>query len=94
LLTIPSLFLSLSFLSHSFSLVEGLGNPGPLGLGGFALTTMTLSIYNAGILTDTSGLVIAVALFYGGIAQFIAGTLTFTFIVHAVFSNAVQLRSL
>lgn len=52
---------------------SGLGNPGPLGLGGFALTTMTLSIYNAGILTDTSGLVVAVALFYGGIAQFIAG---------------------
>jgi succinate-acetate transporter protein len=52
---------------------SGLGNPGPLGLGGFALTTMTLSIYNAGILTDTSGLVLAVALFYGGIAQFIAG---------------------
>lgn len=52
---------------------SGLGNPGPLGLGAFALTTMTLSIYNAGILTDTSGLVVAVALFYGGIAQFIAG---------------------
>lgn len=56
---------------------SGLGNPGPLGLGGFALTTMTLSIYNAGILTDTSGLVIAVALFYGGIAQFIAGLYEF-----------------
>jgi succinate-acetate transporter protein len=54
----------------------GLGNPGPLGLGAFALTTMTLSIYNAGILTDTSGVVVAVALFYGGIAQFIAGTTT------------------
>jgi succinate-acetate transporter protein len=52
---------------------SGLGNPGPLGLGAFALTTMTLSIYNAGILTDTSGVVVAVALFYGGIAQFIAG---------------------
>ena len=51
-----------------------LGNPGPLGLGGFALTTMTLSIYNAGILTDTSNMVLALALFYGGIAQFIAGT--------------------
>jgi succinate-acetate transporter protein len=51
-----------------------LGNPGPLGLGGFALTTMTLSIYNAGILSDTSDMVLALALFYGGIAQFIAGT--------------------
>lgn len=52
---------------------SALGNPGPLGLGGFALTTMTLSIYNAGILTDTSNMVLALALFYGGIAQFIAG---------------------
>jgi hypothetical protein len=55
-----------------------LGNPGPLGLGGFALTTMTLSIYNAGILSGTSDMVLALALFYGGIAQFIAGTDTHT----------------
>jgi succinate-acetate transporter protein len=57
------------------ALTTALGNPGPLGLGGFALTTMTLSIYNAGILTDTSGVVLALAFFYGGIAQFIAGEL-------------------
>lgn len=70
-----SLSLPVAFVLVAFVLlVEGLGNPGPLGLGAFALTTMTLSIYNAGILTDTSGLVVAVALFYGGIAQFIAGT--------------------
>jgi len=35
---------------------------------------MALSIYNAGILTDSSTMVLALALFYGGIAQFVAGT--------------------
>lgn len=45
-----------------------------MGLGGFAMTTMALSIYNAGIFTDTSSMVLALALFYGGIAQFIAGS--------------------
>lgn len=56
--------------------VAALGNPGPLGLGSFALTTMALSIYNVEILTDTSEMVVALALFYGGIAQFIAGECT------------------
>jgi len=56
---------------------NALGNPGPLGLGGFALTTMALSIYNAGIITDTSTMVVALALFYGGIAQFVAGLYEF-----------------
>jgi len=67
----------LSQLLHSVQrpapLKSGLGNPGPLGLGSFALTTMALSIYNAGILTDSSTMVLALALFYGGIAQFVAG---------------------
>jgi len=53
-----------------------LGNPGALGLGGFALTTFMLSVFNAGSnLIDKSleGVVLPVALFYGGIAQFAAG---------------------
>ena len=31
---------------------SGLGHPGPLGLGGFALTTFTLSVYNTGVIID------------------------------------------
>lgn len=47
-------------------------NPGPLGLAGFALTTLLLSATNAGLLKG-SDIWIAYALFYGGIAQFAAG---------------------
>lgn len=54
---------------------SGLGNPGPLGLAGFAMTTFVLSCFNAGVLipAELEGVVLPLALFYGGIAQFIAG---------------------
>jgi len=54
---------------------SGLGNPGPLGLAGFAMTTFILSVFNTGVLIDPrlEGVVLPLALFYGGIAQFIAG---------------------
>jgi uncharacterized protein len=47
-------------------------NPGPLGLAGFALTTLLLSATNAGLLPG-SDVWIGYALFYGGVAQFAAG---------------------
>lgn len=51
-----------------------IANPGPLGLSGFALTTLVLSAWNAGILKGADVLiVIGLAVFYGGIAQFSAG---------------------
>lgn len=51
-----------------------IANPGPLGLSGFALTTLVLSAWNAGILVGADVLiVIGLAVFYGGIAQFSAG---------------------
>jgi len=54
---------------------SGLGNPGPLGLAGFAMTTMVLSVFNTGSLIDArlQPVVIPLAFFYGGTAQFIAG---------------------
>jgi succinate-acetate transporter protein len=55
---------------------SALGNPGPLGLGAFALTTFMLSVFNAGsnlIDSELEGVVLPVALFYGGAAQFAAG---------------------
>ncbi|TPX66463.1 hypothetical protein SpCBS45565_g04421 [Spizellomyces sp. 'palustris'] len=54
---------------------SGLGNPGPLGLGSFALTTFVLSCFNAGVFIDKrlEPVVLPLALFYGGIAQFAAG---------------------
>jgi succinate-acetate transporter protein len=53
---------------------SSLGNPGPLGLAGFALTTFMLSAWNTGLLSPaTVNIVLPVALWYGGIAQMLAG---------------------
>jgi uncharacterized protein len=52
----------------------GIADPAPLGLAAFALTTFMLSTFNAGLLPKSAEVVIlGVALFYGGIAQFAAG---------------------
>jgi uncharacterized protein len=55
-------------------------DPGPLGLAAFAGTTFVLSLVNAGLVGDVKlvgggllPLVAALALAYGGIAQFLAG---------------------
>ncbi|KAI0641213.1 FUN34 transmembrane protein [Trametes maxima] len=51
-----------------------LGNPGPLGLYGFASTTFILSMYNAQARGVTvPNVVVGMALFVGGLAQFVAG---------------------
>lgn len=51
-----------------------IADPGPLGLTGFALTTFCLSSINAGLVGKESiGIVIALAIVYGGIAQLLAG---------------------
>ncbi len=49
------------------------GDPGALGLGAFALTTFVLSFFNTGWIAGAGGSVLGLALFYGGIAQVIAG---------------------
>jgi hypothetical protein len=54
----------------------GFGDPGSLGLAAFALTTFVLSVANAGLI-DSSAAVFGLALFYGGIAQLIAGVWEF-----------------
>lgn len=49
-------------------------NPAPLGLAGFALTTLILSLVNAGFVTGSSlAIVVGLALAYGGLGQLIAG---------------------
>ena len=51
-----------------------IGDPGGLGLAGFAATTMVLSVFNAGLLpTSFEKVVLPLALFYGGLAQLLAG---------------------
>jgi len=51
-----------------------IADPAPLGLGAFALTTMVLSVVNAGWVPATvEGVVFGLAFAYGGAAQFAAG---------------------
>jgi len=52
-----------------------LANPAPLGLCGFALTTFVLNVHNAGLIAI--GAALPLGLFYGGLAQLIAGFLEF-----------------
>ena len=59
------------FMSNS-SLAQA--NPAPLGLFGFAMTTILLNIHNAG-LYPLNGMIMGMGVFYGGIAQIIAGIL-------------------
>jgi len=47
-------------------------NPAPLGLFGFGITSILLSLHNAGI-TELSMVILAAAICLGGIAQIIAG---------------------
>lgn len=55
-------------------LIDTTSNPGPLGLMGFALTTVLLNIHNAGFFPVDS-MIMAMGIFYGGLAQVIVGIL-------------------
>ncbi|KAL0090769.1 GPR1/FUN34/yaaH family-domain-containing protein [Phycomyces blakesleeanus] len=53
-----------------------IANPGPLGLSAFALTTLVLSLHNAGAgmpASSPSNVVVGLAAFYGGVVQLLAG---------------------
>ena len=52
--------------------VDKTANPAPLGLLGFGMTTVLLNIHNAGCI-PLSSMILAMGIFYGGIAQVIAG---------------------
>ncbi|GIU22193.1 acetate uptake transporter [Shewanella schlegeliana] len=53
-----------------------LANPAPLGLMGFGMTTVLLNIHNAGFFPIDS-MILAMGIFYGGIAQVIVGIMCF-----------------
>jgi succinate-acetate transporter protein len=48
------------------------GNPAPLGLLGFGMTTVLLNFHNAGFF-ELNTMILAMGIFYGGVAQIIAG---------------------
>jgi uncharacterized protein len=49
-------------------------NPAPLGLLAFGMTTVLLNLHNAGIF-EMNSMILAMGIFYGGIAQVIAGVM-------------------
>jgi succinate-acetate transporter protein len=53
-----------------------LANPAPLGLMGFGMTTVLLNLHNMGLFPMNS-MILAMGIFYGGIAQIIAGIMEF-----------------
>jgi hypothetical protein len=59
-------------MADQISIVDTTGNPAPLGLMGFGMTTVLLNLHNAGII-ELSAMILAMGIFYGGIAQVIAG---------------------
>ena len=52
--------------------IDRTGNPAPLGLMGFGMTTILLNLHNVGLIALDS-MILAMGTFYGGIAQVIAG---------------------
>lgn len=51
---------------------DATANPAPLGLLAFGLTTVLLNLHNAGFF-EMNSMILAMGIFYGGIAQIIAG---------------------
>ncbi|MFA6086237.1 acetate uptake transporter [Mucilaginibacter sp.] len=53
---------------------DGIANPAPLGLCAFGMTTVLLNIHNAGFF-ELNTMILAMGIFYGGLAQVIAGVI-------------------
>jgi uncharacterized protein len=59
-------------MPESTKIVDTTANPAPLGLLGFGMTTVLLNLANAGIY-NLGSMILAMGLFYGGLAQIFAG---------------------
>jgi succinate-acetate transporter protein len=53
---------------------DGIANPAPLGLCAFGTTTVLLNFHNAGLF-EMNSMILAMGIFYGGLAQVIAGVI-------------------
>jgi len=60
--------------SNTIQIKDTTANPAPLGLLAFGMTTVLLNLHNAG-LYELNSMVLAMGIFYGGIAQVIAGAM-------------------
>lgn len=61
---------------NEMSIKSNLANPAPLGLMAFGMTTILLNMHNLGLFGFNS-IILAMGIFYGGIAQIIAGMMEF-----------------
>ncbi len=61
-------------MSEQLQLKDDTSNPGPLGLMGFALTTILLNIHNAGFF-PVDVMIMSMGIFFGGFTQFCAGAM-------------------
>ncbi len=57
---------------HEVVKADFTANPAPLGLMGFGMTTVLLNLHNSGVF-ELGSMILAMGIFYGGIAQVIAG---------------------
>ncbi len=57
-------------------MTKSYANPAPLGLMAFGMTTVLLNIHNAGFF-PVSAMIMAMGIFYGGLAQVIAGIMEY-----------------
>jgi succinate-acetate transporter protein len=64
----------ISSQDNSIVIRDTSANPAPLGLFGFGMTTVLLNIHNAGFY-EMNSMILAMGIFYGGLAQVIAGVL-------------------
>jgi succinate-acetate transporter protein len=55
---------------------DKLANPAPLGLLGFGMTTVLLNLHNSGLF-PLGGMILAMGLVYGGLAQVLAGMMEY-----------------
>jgi hypothetical protein len=58
--------------NETMKIIDNTANPAPLGLMGFGMTTVLLNVHNAGF-TSLDTMILAMGIFYGGLAQVIAG---------------------
>lgn len=60
--------------STTTQIKDATGNPAPLGLLGFGMTTVLLNLHNAGFF-EINAMIMAMGIFYGGLAQILAGVM-------------------
>jgi hypothetical protein len=68
--------LSLNLLKAE-NMSDKLANPAPLGLLGFGMTTVLLNFVHNARLGPVDGMILGMGIFYGGLAQIIAGILEY-----------------